>query len=101
VSSPPPADVLDRVVRVHPDAGLQQFGCRYMAVTPDGQLHTFDDEGSAGPGERILGLVDGRRTVGQIVEVLLSEYEVDRSDCVRDTKAFVEALIARRVLSFA
>ncbi|MBM4378431.1 MAG: PqqD family protein [Deltaproteobacteria bacterium] len=72
-----------------------------MAVTPDGQLHTFDDEGSAGPGERILGLVDGRRTVGQIVEVLLSEYEVDRSDCVRDTKAFVEALIARRVLSFA
>lgn len=71
-----------------------------MAVTPDGQLHTFDDEGNPGPGERILGLVDGRRTVGQIVEVLLSEYEVDRSECVRDTKAFVEALIARRVLSF-
>lgn len=101
MSSPTPPDVLDRVPRVPPDTGLQQFGGRYMAVTPDGQLHTFDDEATPGPGERILSLVDGQRTVRQIVDVLLSEYDVDRSDCERDTKAFVEALIARRVLSFA
>ncbi len=97
----PPTDLLDRVLRVHPEAGLQQFGGRYMAVTADGQLHTFDEEESSGPGERILSLVDGQRSVGQIVEALLAEYDVDRSECERDTKAFVEALIARRVLSFA
>ena len=100
LSPPPPPDFLDRVPRVHPDTGLQRFGGRYMAVTPDGPLHTFDDEGAAGPGEHILALVDGQLTVGQIVEALLAEYEVDRSECIRDTKAFVEALIARRVLSF-
>jgi hypothetical protein len=85
---------------VSPDTGLQLFGGRYMAVTPDGQLHTFDDEAAPGPGERILSLVDGQRTVRQIVDVLVAEYDVDRSECERDTKAFVEALTARRVLSF-
>lgn len=86
---------------VHPDTALQEVGGRWMAATADDKLHTFeDDDGSVSEvGERIVALVDGRRTVSDIVDALLEEFEVSRETCEADTLAFVEMLVGRQVLS--
>ena len=57
---------MDAVPRLHPDAGVQRVGDRMLAVGPDDTLHTFEDEGGevSEVAERILALVDGRRTLG-------------------------------------
>lgn len=91
--------LMDRVVRRHPEAGLQRFGGRLMAVTPDDKLHSFEDEaGASEVGERIVDLADGKRTVREIVRVLCDEFEVDEGTCERDTASFVRLLVERKVL---
>lgn len=91
--------LMDRVVRRHPEAGLQKFGGRLMAVTPDDTLHSFEDDGGASEvGERIVELSDGTRTVRDIVRALCDEFEVDAGTCERDTNAFVQLLVDRKVL---
>ena len=90
---------MERVVRRHPEAGLQKFSGRLMAVTPDDKLHSFeDDAGASEVGERIVELADGQRTVEDIVRVLCDEFEVDQKTCESDTTAFVQLLVERKVL---
>jgi hypothetical protein len=47
--------------------------------------------------ERIVELVDGMRTVGQIAEVLVEEFEVSRAMAEADTVQFISQLISKRV----
>jgi pyrroloquinoline quinone biosynthesis protein D len=93
-------DVMDAVPRLHPDAGVQRVGDRMLAVGPDDTLHTFEDEGGevSEVAERILELVDGRRTLGDIVAALCEEFEVEPSVCREDTVTFVRLLVDKRVL---
>jgi hypothetical protein len=92
---------LEMVVRVHPDTAVQRVGGRYMAATPDDRLHTFEaPDGSVSEvGERIIELVDGARTVGQIVDVLVEEFEVSREVAEADTRQFIELLLGKLVLT--
>ena len=93
-------DVLRAVPRVHPEAGLQRVGGQLLAAGPDDFMHRFEDA----PGqvshvaERILELVDGRRTVADIVAVLCDEFEVEPEACRQDTAAFVRLLVEKKVL---
>src|ERR1700704_5910444 len=90
---------LSWVPRVHPETGVQQVKGRWMAATPDNALHTFEDgEGVSEVGERIIALIDGRRTVAEIVGILLSEFEVGQAECQQQTVQFIETLISRQVL---
>ncbi|WP_235216630.1 PqqD family protein [Archangium violaceum] len=93
-------DVMDVVPRLHPEAGLQRVGDRMLAVGPDDTLHTFEDEGGevSEVAERILELVDGCRTVGDIVAVLCEEFEVEPVRCREDTVSFVRLLVDKKVL---
>jgi pyrroloquinoline quinone biosynthesis protein D len=93
-------DVMDAVPRLHPDAGVQRVGDRMLAVGPDDTLHTFEDEGGevSEVAERILALVDGRRTLGDIVAALCEEFEVEPSVCREDTVSFVRLLVDKQVL---
>ncbi|MCY1081380.1 PqqD family protein [Archangium lansingense] len=93
-------DVMDAVPRLHPEAGLQRVGDRMLAVGPDDTLHTFEDEGGevSEVAERILELVDGCRTVGDIVAVLCEEFEVEPAQCREDTVFFVRLLVEKKVL---
>jgi pyrroloquinoline quinone biosynthesis protein D len=87
------------VLVVHPETGAQRVGGRWAAASPDGRWHTFEDEGEVSEvGERIMDLVDGRRTVGGIVDMLCDEFEVERHSCERETLAFVNLLVEKRVL---
>lgn len=90
---------LSSVLRVHPETGAQRVGGRWAAASPDGGWHTFEDAaGVSEVGERIMDLIDGKRSVGDIVDVLCEEFDVDRSTCTKETLAFVTHLIEKQVL---
>jgi pyrroloquinoline quinone biosynthesis protein D len=92
-------DVLRAVPRLHPEAGVQRVLGSLMAAGPDNLLHTFEDEqGASEVAERIVELVDGRRTVADIVAVLCEEFEVEPEECREDTVAFVSLLVEKKVL---
>ena len=88
------------VPRHHPEAGVQRVGGRWMAATADDRLHVFEEDGGAVSevGERIIALVDGQRTVGEIARVLTEEFEVEQDVALGDTVSFVELLVERHVL---
>lgn len=93
-------DVMERVPRAHPEAGIQRVGGHWMVAGPDDQLHTFEDHAGAASevAERIIELCDGHRTVAQIVDCLCSEFEVQSDACAHDTAAFVKLLVDKQVL---
>jgi pyrroloquinoline quinone biosynthesis protein D len=63
-------------------------------------LHTFDGpEGVSEVAERIVELIDGARTVGAIVDVLVEEFEVPLEVAEADTLGFISLLLEKRVLT--
>jgi hypothetical protein len=92
--------VLSAVPRLHPETGVQRVGGRLMAAGPGELLHTFEDaRGQVSEvAERIVELVDGRRTVADIVAALCDEFEVQPEACRVDTVAFVKLLVEKKVL---
>lgn len=92
---------LSWVPTVHPETGVQQVKGRWLAATPDDAMHTFVEGGGevSEVGERIISLIDGRRTVGEIVAVLRSEFEVDQAECEQQTVQFIELLVSKKVLA--
>jgi hypothetical protein len=94
---------LASVPRVHVDATLSRVGGQWMAATADAglhtTLHTFEGpEGVSEVGERIVELIDGKRSVGGMVEVLVEEFEVSREVAEQDTLEFIAELVRKRVL---
>ncbi len=66
-----------------------------LAITAvDSTLHTFENEVAT----EIWGLVDGQRTVGQIVDRIVAEFEVERAQAERDDLAFMHLLDERGLL---
>lgn len=90
---------LSSVVRVHSETALVKVGGRWLASTQDDRLHTFESaEGVSEVGERIIELVDGVKTVEQIVESIVEEFDVSRALAEQDTRQFIGLLIAKHVL---
>ena len=46
-------------------------------------------------GSRVWELIDGRRTVDDIIDVIVSEFDVARSQAVTDVNTFVRQLLDR------
>jgi hypothetical protein len=91
---------LQWVPRVHPETGVQQVRGRWMAATPDDVLHSFEGPGGVSEvGERIIALVDGKRTVGEIAAVLQGEFDVSQAECEEQTVQFIQVLIEKKVLA--
>ena len=88
------------IPRLSPGAGVQRAGDRLLAVSPDAHLHTFEDEAGevSEVAERIVELINGQRTVGDIVSVVCEEFEVEPEVCRRDTVAFLRQLVEKKVL---
>jgi pyrroloquinoline quinone biosynthesis protein D len=91
---------MDAVPRVHPRTGVERVGDRLLALGPDDQLHSFEDEAGAASevAERIVALADGTRTLGRIVDALCEEFDVGREQCARDAVQFVRLLTEKKVL---
>jgi pyrroloquinoline quinone biosynthesis protein D len=92
---------LTAVPRVHGETALQKVGGRWVAATPDDQLHSFEavDGVVSEVGERIVELIDGQRSVADIVEALLVEFEVTREVAESDTLEFIGLLADKHVLT--
>jgi pyrroloquinoline quinone biosynthesis protein D len=92
---------LSDVPRVHGETALQKVGGRWVAATPDDQLHSFElaDGEVSEVGERVVELIDGKRSVADIVEALLKEFEVSREVAESDTLDFIGLLADKRVLT--
>lgn len=92
---------LSWIPRFHPEAAVQQVRGRWVAATADESLHGFVDASGAvsEAGERIISLVDGVRSVSEVVAVLCEEFEVGREQCERETLQFLKLLVSKRVLA--
>jgi hypothetical protein len=94
------AVTLSSVLKVHPETGALRVDGRWAAASPDGGYHTFEDEaGVSEVGERIMDLIDGQRSVQQIVEVLCHEFDIDPTTCGDETLRFCTLLVQKQVLS--
>jgi pyrroloquinoline quinone biosynthesis protein D len=59
-----------------------------------------DEEGRPSEvAERIVALVDGRRSVREIAAALSLEFDVGEADCARDTVRFVQRLVDQQLLT--
>lgn len=92
---------LSDVPRVHEETALQKVGGVWVAATPDDQLHSVEgpDGVVSEVGARIMELIDGRRTVEDVVLVLLEEFEVPREVAEQDTLEFIGLLADKHVLT--
>ncbi len=52
-------------------------------------------------GSRVWELCDGTRTVDEVVDLIVSEYDVDRERAQADVVAFIEQLVVDRVLELS
>jgi hypothetical protein len=55
--------------------------------------------GFDGVGTTIWNLLDEPRTLGSLVEVLRTRFEVDETTCAADTKSFLDDMIEQGVVS--
>ena len=60
----------------------------------DDELYTLNETGQA-----IWRRLDGRRTLGDVLEDLASEYEADRDQLESDVMGFAAAMVGRGILS--
>jgi len=78
------------------DAAYQSLGEGQETVLlslKSGYLYTCNETT-----ERFLRSLDGQRTLGQVVDLLLSEYEVSREELAADLSALAEQLLAEKLI---
>ena len=83
--------VLLRGVRMHED----RVRGRWVLLAPERVLKL--DE----PGRAILSLVDGTRSIAVIAETLAGRFGAPRERVEADVQAYLDGLMARRMVDFA
>ena len=79
---------LDRVLKHKDDIRYRGVGEEAVVVRQDAaEVLALNDVGA-----RILELIDAKSTVGQLIETMSSEYDVDRDELIRDVENFVAAI---------
>jgi hypothetical protein len=67
---------------------VKRIGTETIILTESGEeLHTLDETGTF-----VWSAIDGKRTVGQILNLLCDEYEVVRDRAQTDLLVFIESL---------
>lgn len=64
-----------------------------LVMPQKGQVKVINEVGAV-----IWELIDGKRDVGQIVEQVCSQFEVDRVSAEMDTLGFISELIKREIV---
>jgi len=79
---------LETVLRKNPDAAYRIFDGQATVVLPDrAEVNVLNEIGSF-----VWERIDGSRTIGQIVEAVLEEYDVKPEGARGDILAFIGAL---------
>ena len=85
---------LDSQPRQNEDIAVQIVEGRAFLMDP----HASELHALGGVGTRVYELIDGRRTVGDIIAVLLDEYDVDFETLKQDTLDFLAELVDRGLI---
>lgn len=85
----------DRVPRLAVGATLARVGGEWVGASAGRTLHSFDNETA----QRIASLIDGKRTVGDLIEVLCSEFDVPPGRCAVEVEALLLALERKGLLA--
>ena len=84
-------------LKQNPDTPARTIDGEAIVITPhDSTLHTLNDTGTF-----IWDRADGTRTLEQIAQELLLEFEVDEAELRQDAIAFVEEAVQRGLMLVA
>jgi len=87
---------LGRVPIQNGDAAWRLIDDEAIIVMPETALATVLNQVAA----RIWELIDGKRTLGQIVDMIVLEYDVDAATAEKDAQSFVNELTARGLIGY-
>lgn len=84
----------DAVLARHPEAAFRIYQEEGVVVLPAGaEVHVLNPVGT-----RVWELLDGRRTVTDIIEAILEEYEISREEARTDVHAFLASLAEKAMV---
>lgn len=87
-------DTLRSYPAPHPQtAGRVIDGEAVIMLAEDSEIQVYNEVGS-----RIYSLCDGQHAIDEIVTMLVDEYNIDRETATNDVVAFVQELVAHKVL---
>ena len=82
---------------LHPQVAARIIDGEAVIVLPEsGQVNVLNEVGS-----RIWELVDGTRSVGEITEIIVAEYDVAAEQAERDISDFIQELVDNKMLVLA
>jgi pyrroloquinoline quinone biosynthesis protein D len=82
---------LNQIVRQNEDTAFREIdGLAYVVDPTTSDLHSFSEVAT-----RIWVLLDGKRTVSQVVDVIVDEFDVDRATAEADALELLDALLAK------
>lgn len=85
---------LDQVVCQNEDTAFREIdGLAYVIDPATSDLHSFSKLAT-----RIWVLLDGRRTVAEVIDVIVGEFDVDRETAEADTVELLEALFEKGLI---
>jgi hypothetical protein len=86
---------LSTVLTKSPDAAHRTYDGQATIVLPSrAQVSVLNEIGSA-----VWERIDGRRTLGEILDGILAEYDITREQALGDLEAFVSDLRAQGMVS--
>jgi hypothetical protein len=82
---------------LHPQVAARIIDGEAVIVLPEsGQVNVLNEVGS-----RIWELIDGTRSVGEITEIIVAEYDVTAEQAERDISDFIQELVDNKMLVLA
>ena len=86
---------LTAVLKKNPNAAYRLYDGEATVVLPDrSEVHVINAVGSL-----VWDRIDGRRTLGEILEAVLEEFEIGRDEVEQDVHEFIEALRRHAMVS--
>ena len=82
---------------LHPQVAARIIDGEAVIVLPEsGQVNVLNEVGS-----RIWELIDGTRSVGEITEIIVAEYDVTAEQAEGDMDEFIQELVENKMLVLA
>jgi len=87
----------DTIVAANPDCPVRQVGPGLVIMDPAGTAtHSLDEVGAF-----LWNLLDGRHSLGQMVDALVATYEVEPAQATADVQEFLAQLLAADLVRLA
>ncbi len=84
---------LNTILSQSPDVVTRKTGNEYILVPIADNIADMDSVFTLNEtGAFIWELIDGKRSIGEIIEALTEEYDTDKTTAEKDTREFIETM---------